>query len=91
MPPLTEQKDTFTIKNRIAVQTEYGLLVPVLKAANDKTIPVLAKEISDLTTTARENKLSMDQMKGGTCTISNIGSAGEEWFTPIINYQKPPF
>jgi pyruvate dehydrogenase E2 component (dihydrolipoamide acetyltransferase) len=72
----------------IAVQTENGLVVPVIKDADHKNISALAKEIDLLTTTARENKLTIDQMKGGTCTISNIGSAGGQWFTPVINHPE---
>jgi pyruvate dehydrogenase E2 component (dihydrolipoamide acetyltransferase) len=72
----------------IAVQTENGLVVPVIKDADHKNISGLAKEIDMLTITARENKLTMDQMKGGTCTISNIGSAGGQWFTPVINHPE---
>ncbi|NHM31464.1 2-oxo acid dehydrogenase subunit E2 [Neobacillus terrae] len=72
----------------IAVQTDNGLVVPVVKNPDSKNISTLAKEIDQLTTTARENKLTMDQMKEGTCTISNIGSAGGEWFTPVINHPE---
>lgn len=72
----------------IAVQTDNGLVVPVVKGADKKSIPALAKEIDRLTQTARDNKLNAAQMSGGTCTITNIGSAGGEWFTPIINYPE---
>lgn len=72
----------------IAVQTNNGLVVPVLKNADHKNISGLAKEIEFLTKTARENKLATDQIKDGTCTISNIGSAGGQWFTPIINHPE---
>jgi pyruvate dehydrogenase E2 component (dihydrolipoamide acetyltransferase) len=72
----------------IAVQTENGLVVPVVKDADDKNITSLAKEIDLLTKTARDNKLTMDQMKEGTCTISNIGTAGGQWFTPVINFPE---
>ena len=72
----------------IAVQTTNGLIVPVIKNADQKNISGLAKEIELLTNTARENKLTMEQIKDGTCTISNIGSAGGQWFTPIINHPE---
>ncbi|PLR96903.1 2-oxo acid dehydrogenase subunit E2 [Bacillus sp. T33-2] len=72
----------------IAVQTENGLVVPVIKNADQKTVTMLAKEIESLTAAAREGKLTADQMRGGTCTISNIGSVGGQWFTPVINHPE---
>ncbi len=72
----------------IATQTNNGLVVPVIKEADRKNIPGLAKELELLTSAARDNKLTTEQMKGGTCTISNIGSAGGQWFTPVINHPE---
>jgi pyruvate dehydrogenase E2 component (dihydrolipoamide acetyltransferase) len=72
----------------IAVQTDNGLVVPVIKDADRMKIPQLAKKIDALTKTARENKLSKEQMADGTCTISNIGSAGGQWFTPVIHHPE---
>lgn len=72
----------------IAAQTNNGLVVPVIKEADTKNISGLAREIEFLTETARENKLTPEHVKGGTCTISNIGSAGGQWFTPVINHPE---
>ena len=72
----------------IAADTERGLLVPVVKDADRKSIFTISNEINELATKARDGKLALDEMKGGSCTISNIGSAGGQWFTPVINYPE---
>lgn len=72
----------------IAADTERGLLVPVVKDADRKSIFSISNEINELATKARDGKLAPDEMKGGSCTISNIGSAGGQWFTPVINYPE---
>ncbi|QBK25487.1 dihydrolipoamide acetyltransferase family protein [Ureibacillus thermophilus] len=72
----------------IAADTERGLLVPVIKHADKKSIFALAKEINELATKAREGKLAPNEMKGGSMSITNIGSAGGQWFTPVINYPE---
>lgn len=71
-----------------AVATDAGLLVPVVKGADKKSIMVVAKEAQDLAEKARNRKLDMADMMGGTFTISNIGSIGGTFFTPIINYPE---
>lgn len=72
----------------IAADTDKGLLVPVVKHADRKSIFKISAEINDLATKAREGKLSPNEMKGGTCSITNIGSAGGQWFTPVINHPE---
>lgn len=72
----------------IATDTEKGLLVPVVKDAERKSIFKISAEINELATKAREGKLASDTMKGGSCTITNIGSAGGQWFTPVINHPE---
>ncbi|MCZ0754254.1 dihydrolipoamide acetyltransferase family protein [Anoxybacillus sp. J5B_2022] len=72
----------------IAADTDKGLLVPVVKHADRKSIFTLAKEINELATKAREGKLLPQEMKGASCTITNIGSAGGQWFTPVINHPE---
>jgi pyruvate dehydrogenase E2 component (dihydrolipoamide acetyltransferase) len=72
----------------IAADTDRGLLVPVIKHADRKPIFALAKEINELATKAREGKLMPNEMKGASCTITNIGSAGGQWFTPVINHPE---
>jgi len=69
----------------IAVDTEKGLLVPVIKDAGDLNIAGLAKKIGDLAARTRQNKVSPDELSGGTFTITNYGSAGTLFDTPIIN------
>jgi pyruvate dehydrogenase E2 component (dihydrolipoamide acetyltransferase) len=72
----------------IATDTENGLIVPVIKDADRKSIYTIANEISAYATKAREGKLAPDEMRGGSCTITNIGSAGGQWFTPVINHPE---
>ncbi len=72
----------------IAVDTEKGLYVPVIKEADRKGILTIAKDISDLAAKAHEGTLSRDEMSNGSTSISNIGSAWGMWFTPIINFPE---
>ncbi len=72
----------------IAADTEHGLFVPVIKDADRKSIFQLADEIIDLAGKARDAKLSSAEMKGGSATISNVGSARGLWFTPVINHPE---
>ena len=69
----------------IAVDTEHGLMVPVLRDADKKTMLQLAKELDDLAGKTRERKLTSEQMQGGSFTISNQGGIGSGAFTPIVN------
>jgi 2-oxoglutarate dehydrogenase E2 component (dihydrolipoamide succinyltransferase) len=69
----------------IAVDTERGLLVPVIKDAGDLNIAGLARRIADLAERTRTNKVSPDELGGGTFTLTNTGSRGVLFDTPIIN------
>ena len=69
----------------IAVDTDRGLLVPVIKDAGDLNVTGLAKKIGDLAARTRANKVGPDELTGGTFTITNYGSAGTLFDTPIIN------
>jgi pyruvate dehydrogenase E2 component (dihydrolipoamide acetyltransferase) len=69
----------------IAVDTEQGLIVPVLRDVNKKSIFDLAKELEQLAAKARDRKISAEELKGGTFTISNQGAIGGAHFTPIVN------
>ncbi|MBK9040471.1 MAG: 2-oxo acid dehydrogenase subunit E2 [Bdellovibrionales bacterium] len=71
-----------------AADTPNGLLVPVIKNANQKTILDLSREISELAGQARDGKLPLESMKGATITITNIGSVGGVYATPIINHPE---
>ncbi len=69
----------------IAVDTERGLLVPVVKNAGDLNIAGLARAIADVAARTRNNKITPDDLAGGTFTITNTGSRGALFDTPIIN------
>jgi pyruvate dehydrogenase E2 component (dihydrolipoamide acetyltransferase) len=68
-----------------AADTPQGLVVPVIRDADQKGVIDIAKEMSDLAKLARDGKLKPDQMQGGTFTISSLGGIGGVYFTPIIN------
>ncbi|MDO1605299.1 2-oxo acid dehydrogenase subunit E2 [Lactobacillus sp. YT155] len=72
----------------IATNTEHGLYVPNIKNADSKGMFQIAKEITENSQAAYDNKLSGDAMSGGSITISNVGSIGGGWFTPVINYPE---
>ena len=86
---LQEVAETLIIKHYyhigIAVDTDAGLLVPVLRDADKKSLLQIAKELSEIAGRARDRKLSPDSMKGGSFTVSNQGAIGGAHFTPIIN------
>jgi pyruvate/2-oxoglutarate dehydrogenase complex dihydrolipoamide acyltransferase (E2) component len=69
----------------IAVDTERGLVVPSIRNADKLSIGDIAKELMDLASRVRENNFSMDDLKGGTFTISNLGAIGGTYSTPIVN------
>jgi len=81
--------DTLVLKNYwhigFAADTPNGLMVPVIRDVDQKTVPEIAKEMGDLAKLARDGKLKPDQMSGGTFTISSLGGIGGIYFTPIIN------
>ncbi|OXM86773.1 dihydrolipoamide acetyltransferase family protein [Paenibacillus rigui] len=72
----------------IATDTDNGLIVPVIQDADRKNIWTIAEAIKDLAARGREGKLSGNEMKGSTISITNIGSAGGMFFTPIINFPE---
>jgi len=69
----------------IAVDTPQGLIVPVIKDADSKDMIQLARQVADIAGRARERKLGLDELRGGSCTITNIGPLGGVFATPIIN------
>lgn len=69
----------------VAVDTDRGLLVPVIRDVDQKNMLALAVELSEIGVRARERKLSLDDMQGGTFTVTNLGGLGGTYFTPIIN------
>lgn len=72
----------------IATDTDRGLMVPVLRDADKKSIVDIAKEIEDLTSRAKNNKSELHELKGSTFTITNFGSIGGLFGIPIINYPE---
>lgn len=71
-----------------AADTPNGLMVPVVKDADQKTLLEVSKEINELGEKARNGKLALDEMKGATITVTNIGSVGGIYATPIINHPE---
>ncbi len=69
----------------IAVDTERGLVVPVLRDADRKNIPQIARDLASLAELVRTGKFTVDDIRGGTFTISNLGAIGGTYSTPIIN------
>lgn len=81
--------DTLVYKNYwhigFAADTPNGLMVPVIRDADKKSVPDIAKEMNELAKLAREGKIKPEQMQGGTFSISSLGGIGGIYFTPIIN------
>jgi len=73
------------VNMNVAVQTDHGLMVPVVQNTNLKGLEEISKEVKDVAGKARENKLSPDQLSGGTFTISNMGMYGVHQFSAIVN------
>jgi pyruvate dehydrogenase E2 component (dihydrolipoamide acetyltransferase) len=72
----------------VAVDTERGLLVPVIRDVDQKNIVELAVELSGIAEKARARKLTLEEMQGGSFTITNLGGIGGTAFTPIINWPE---
>ncbi len=72
----------------VAVDTERGLLVPVLRDVDKKSIHDLAQELTEVAERARQKKLAVEEMRGGTFTITNLGGIGGTGFSPIVNYPE---
>ena len=72
----------------MAVDTDRGLLVPVIRNADQKNILQIAVEMHQLAEKARDKKLTLEDMSGGGITISNLGGIGGTYFTPIVNWPE---
>ena len=72
----------------VAIDTPDGLIVPVIKGADQKKLYGLAKEISEYVEKAKSRKIDLMDLKGGVFTITNIGVIGSTYFTPIVNYPE---
>jgi len=69
----------------VAVDTEHGLLVPVIRDVDRKSVSQLSVELAQVAERARDRKLSIEEMQGGSFTITNLGGVGGTSFTPIVN------
>lgn len=89
---LDDEREEIILKDEyhigFAADTDRGLVVPVIKHADEKSLFQIAKEIEELAKKARDGSIKADEMTGATCTISNIGSTDGSWFTPIINHPE---
>lgn len=89
---LDSETDEIVLKNYVnigvAVDTENGLVVPVVKDVDKKNIIAIAQEMNELAIKARDRKLEMSDMQGGSFTITNLGGVGGTSFTPIVNYPE---
>jgi 2-oxoisovalerate dehydrogenase E2 component (dihydrolipoyl transacylase) len=72
----------------IATDTERGLMVPVVRDAGEKGVLTLADEIAELVSTARAGRATPDQLSGSTITVTNVGSFGSQYGTPIVNFPE---
>lgn len=72
----------------IAVDTDFGLLVPVIRHADQKNLGQLSVEISQMADKAKARKLTLDEMSGGSMSITNLGGIGGTGFTPIVNWPE---
>jgi pyruvate dehydrogenase E2 component (dihydrolipoamide acetyltransferase) len=72
----------------VAVDTEFGLLVPVIRNVDQKNITEIAVELHQLSEKARAKKLTLEEMSGGGISISNLGGIGGTYFTPIVNWPE---
>jgi pyruvate dehydrogenase E2 component (dihydrolipoamide acetyltransferase) len=78
----------YSVNIGVAVDTERGLLVPVVREADTKSLTEISIELDDLANRARSKKLKPDEMQGGTFSISNLGGIGGTAFTPIVNWPE---
>jgi len=89
---LDDEKEEIVLKKYynlgIVTNTEQGLVVPVIKDANHKSITQLAEEVAKLSERARAGQLTLDEIQGSTFTITNVGAIGGVFATPIINYPE---
>ncbi|NLV76534.1 MAG: 2-oxo acid dehydrogenase subunit E2 [Tissierellia bacterium] len=89
---LDEENDELILKHfyhiGIATDTDRGLMVPVLRDGDKKSIVEIAKEIEDLSSRAKNNQIELHELKGSTFTITNYGSIGGYFGIPIINYPE---
>jgi pyruvate dehydrogenase E2 component (dihydrolipoamide acetyltransferase) len=72
----------------VAVDTERGLLVPVIRDVDRKTVVQISTELAELAARARDKKLGLDEMRGASFTVSNLGGLGTTYFSPIVSWPQ---
>jgi pyruvate dehydrogenase E2 component (dihydrolipoamide acetyltransferase) len=72
----------------VAVDTDKGLLVPIIRDADKKSVNQMAQELTEISERARQKKIQLEEMRGGTFTITNLGGIGGTAFTPIVNWPE---
>lgn len=72
----------------VAVDTDRGLLVPVIRDTDKKSLTEISIELGEIAAKARDKKLTLEDMSGGTMTLSNLGGIGGQYFTPIVNWPE---
>src|SRR5690606_23993715 len=72
----------------VAVDTERGLVVPVLRDVDKLSIPQIAQALTKMAQNARASRFAIEDLRGGTFTVSNLGAVGGQYSTPIINHPE---
>jgi pyruvate dehydrogenase E2 component (dihydrolipoamide acetyltransferase) len=72
----------------VAVDTDRGLVVPVIRDVDQKNFIEIGVELTQLSQRARDNELSLDEMRGGTFTVTNLGGLGTGFFSPVVNWPE---
>jgi pyruvate dehydrogenase E2 component (dihydrolipoamide acetyltransferase) len=89
---LDKQQDEIILKDYVnigvGVDTDHGLMVPVVRDADEKDLPTIAREVNRKAEECRDRSIDLEELRGGTFTITNIGFVGGKWSTPKINYPE---
>jgi pyruvate dehydrogenase E2 component (dihydrolipoamide acetyltransferase) len=72
----------------VAVDTDRGLLVPVIRDADRKSVLEIARDLGEISAKARDRKIQLDELRGGTFSVSNLGGLGTTYFSPIVNWPE---
>jgi len=72
----------------IAVDTERGLVVPVMRNADRMSVPEMTRSLAEMSSKVRGGQFAVNELRGGTFTVSNLGAIGGQYSTPIVNYPE---
>ena len=72
----------------VAVDTEYGLVVPVLRDCDKKPVLEIANELEEIAERTRQRKVTLEELRGGTFTVTNVGGIGGTAFSPVVNFPE---